>query len=92
MQQFDKRVGQSASELRVPVDMQLLQPGQPQVSSCNGGGLGTGQQGGQQSHGSDKEFSLNIDRVMQGLDRRTTLMIRNIPNKYTQVSNMLFGD
>ena len=39
-----------------------------------------------QSNTSEKEFSLNINRIMQGLDRRTTLMIRNIPNKYTQVS------
>lgn len=30
------------------------------------------------------EFSLSIDRVISGDDTRTTLMIRNIPNKYTQ--------
>ncbi|KDO35737.1 hypothetical protein SPRG_18883 [Saprolegnia parasitica CBS 223.65] len=30
------------------------------------------------------EFSLGIDRVYAGTDKRTTLMIRNIPNKYTQ--------
>jgi len=35
---------------------------------------------------SESEFSLNIDRVVQGLDRRTTLMIRNIPNKYSQTA------
>ncbi|OQR95965.1 hypothetical protein THRCLA_07431 [Thraustotheca clavata] len=30
------------------------------------------------------EFSLGLDRVYSGQDKRTTLMIRNIPNKYTQ--------
>ncbi|CEG45527.1 mei2-like protein [Plasmopara halstedii] len=30
------------------------------------------------------EFSLSIEKVASGTDKRTTLMIRNIPNKYTQ--------
>lgn len=30
------------------------------------------------------EFCLSLDRVASGEDKRTTLMIRNIPNKYTQ--------
>lgn len=30
------------------------------------------------------EFCLSIDRVASGEDARTTLMVRNIPNKYTQ--------
>ncbi|GLE00710.1 hypothetical protein PINS_up009498 [Pythium insidiosum] len=30
------------------------------------------------------EYSLSIERVISGEDKRTTLMIRNIPNKYTQ--------
>jgi hypothetical protein len=30
------------------------------------------------------EFSLSIAKVASGEDKRTTLMIRNIPNKYTQ--------
>ncbi|OWZ08949.1 hypothetical protein PHMEG_00018430 [Phytophthora megakarya] len=30
------------------------------------------------------EFSLSIEKVASGEDKRTTLMIRNIPNKYTQ--------
>ncbi|CAH0481186.1 unnamed protein product [Peronospora belbahrii] len=30
------------------------------------------------------EFSLSINKVVSGADKRTTLMIRNIPNKYTQ--------
>jgi len=32
----------------------------------------------------DRKFSLSIDRVRGGGDKRTTLMIKNIPNKYTQ--------
>eukprot|EP01080_Neovahlkampfia_damariscottae_P006922 gene6922-11085_t len=31
-----------------------------------------------------KKFSLDLDRVKYGDDVRTTLMIKNIPNKYTQ--------
>ena len=29
-----------------------------------------------------KQFELDLDRIMRGEDRRTTLMIKNIPNKY----------
>jgi hypothetical protein len=36
--------------------------------------------------GGDAAFSLDVDRILQGLDRRTTLMIRNIPNKYSQAA------
>ncbi|KAL6984021.1 hypothetical protein U1Q18_017396 [Sarracenia purpurea var. burkii] len=30
-----------------------------------------------------KQFELDIDHIMRGEDNRTTLMIKNIPNKYT---------
>lgn len=30
------------------------------------------------------QYILEIDRVLGGVDKRTTLMIKNIPNKYTQ--------
>ena len=33
---------------------------------------------------SDGEYSIQCDVIESGYDRRTTLMIRNIPNKYTQ--------
>eukprot|EP00612_Vaucheria_litorea_P001961 CAMPEP_0171453174 /NCGR_PEP_ID=MMETSP0945-20130129/988_1 /TAXON_ID=109269 /ORGANISM="Vaucheria litorea, Strain CCMP2940" /LENGTH=633 /DNA_ID=CAMNT_0011977989 /DNA_START=147 /DNA_END=2049 /DNA_ORIENTATION=+ len=33
----------------------------------------------------EDEFSLDIGRIAKGLDKRTTIMIRNIPNKYTQI-------
>ncbi|KAJ6414815.1 hypothetical protein OIU84_003766 [Salix udensis] len=36
-----------------------------------------------------KQYELDIDRIMQGEDNRTTLMIKNIPNKYT--SKMLLA-
>ncbi|XP_059633443.1 protein MEI2-like 4 isoform X2 [Cornus florida] len=36
-----------------------------------------------------KQFELDIDRIMRGDDKRTTLMIKNIPNKYT--SKMLLA-
>jgi hypothetical protein len=34
--------------------------------------------------GGDTEFQLDVKKITRGLDRRTTIMIRNIPNKYTQ--------
>jgi len=45
----------------------------------------TGTEGGHKAKG-ESEFNLCIERVLQGIDRRTTLMIRNIPNKYSQIS------
>ncbi|CAM8950886.1 unnamed protein product [Rhodiola kirilowii] len=36
-----------------------------------------------------KQYELDIDRILQGGDNRTTLMIKNIPNKYT--SKMLLA-
>jgi hypothetical protein len=36
------------------------------------------------SFNNDPEFSLDLDKVASGADVRTTIMIRNIPNKYTQ--------
>ncbi|KAL3500957.1 hypothetical protein ACH5RR_035406 [Cinchona calisaya] len=36
-----------------------------------------------------KQFELDIDRIARGEDKRTTLMIKNIPNKYT--SKMLLA-
>ncbi|XP_050375448.1 protein MEI2-like 4 isoform X2 [Argentina anserina] len=36
-----------------------------------------------------KQYELDIDRIMRGDDTRTTLMIKNIPNKYT--SKMLLA-
>ncbi|PON54798.1 Splicing factor-like protein [Parasponia andersonii] len=36
-----------------------------------------------------KQYELDVDRIMRGEDNRTTLMIKNIPNKYT--SKMLLA-
>ncbi|GAB2240986.1 hypothetical protein Droror1_Dr00021504 [Drosera rotundifolia] len=36
-----------------------------------------------------KQYELNIESILRGEDTRTTLMIKNIPNKYT--SNMLLA-
>ncbi|XP_050376087.1 protein MEI2-like 1 isoform X2 [Argentina anserina] len=42
------------------------------------------------SHNADrKQYELNIERILRGDDNRTTLMIKNIPNKYT--SKMLLA-
>ena len=36
-----------------------------------------------------KQYKLDVDRIVRGDDSRTTLMIKNIPNKYT--SKMLLA-
>lgn len=41
------------------------------------------------SHHDRKQYELDIHRILQGEDIRTTLMIKNIPNKYT--SKMLLA-
>ncbi|KAL2935604.1 Protein MEI2-like 4 [Bienertia sinuspersici] len=41
------------------------------------------------SHADRKHYELNIERILRGDDNRTTLMIKNIPNKYT--SKMLLA-
>ncbi|KAL4342198.1 hypothetical protein GQ457_08G034580 [Hibiscus cannabinus] len=41
------------------------------------------------SNADKKQFELDLDRIIRGEDSRTTLMIKNIPNKYT--SKMLLA-
>ncbi|KAH0892759.1 hypothetical protein HID58_055188 [Brassica napus] len=41
------------------------------------------------SHADKKLFELDVDRILRGDDVRTTLMLKNIPNKYT--SKMLLS-
>ncbi|KAG7606955.1 RNA recognition motif domain [Arabidopsis thaliana x Arabidopsis arenosa] len=41
------------------------------------------------SNADKKLYELDVDRILRGEDRRTTLMIKNIPNKYT--SKMLLS-
>ncbi|XP_010536580.1 PREDICTED: protein MEI2-like 4 isoform X2 [Tarenaya hassleriana] len=41
------------------------------------------------NNGDKKQFELDLDRILQGEDSRTTLMVKNIPNKYT--SKMLLA-
>lgn len=44
---------------------------------------------GNYSNVNKKEFELDIERILRGKDGRTTLMLKNIPNKYS--SKMLLG-
>lgn len=37
-----------------------------------------------------KQFELDLDRIIRGEDNRTTLMIKNIPNKYVAISLTVF--
>ncbi|KAE8023783.1 hypothetical protein FH972_009446 [Carpinus fangiana] len=46
-------------------------------------------EGGPSQVDNKKQYELDIDRIMRGEDNRTTLMIKNIPNKYT--SKMLMA-
>nr|XP_023871770.1 protein MEI2-like 4 isoform X2 [Quercus suber]POE86694.1 protein mei2-like 4 [Quercus suber] len=46
-------------------------------------------EGGSSQAENKKQYELDIDRIMRGEDNRTTLMIKNIPNKYT--SKMLLA-
>jgi protein phosphatase 1 regulatory subunit 42 len=32
----------------------------------------------------EKLYALDLEKIARGEDKRTTLMIKNIPNKYTQ--------
>ncbi|GAV60198.1 RRM_1 domain-containing protein/RRM_2 domain-containing protein [Cephalotus follicularis] len=41
------------------------------------------------NHADKKQYELDVDRILRGEDTRTTLMIKNIPNKYT--SKMLLA-
>lgn len=36
------------------------------------------------THSTDADYALDIESVAAGIDKRTTIMIRHIPNKYTQ--------
>ncbi|KAJ4827406.1 hypothetical protein Tsubulata_006461 [Turnera subulata] len=44
---------------------------------------------GSMNQADKKQYELDIDRILRGEDSRTTLMIKNIPNKYT--SKMLLA-
>ncbi|XP_039001756.1 protein MEI2-like 4 [Hibiscus syriacus] len=44
---------------------------------------------GSMNQADKKQYELDIERIIQGEDKRTTLMLKNIPNKYT--SNMLLA-
>lgn len=40
--------------------------------------------GGGRGGANDMEYQIDLEKIAKGLDKRTTIMIRNIPNKYTQ--------
>lgn len=52
----------------------------------SGSGAGSPMAGGakEKRRGHSSRFALDHDRIYRGEDRRTTVMVRNIPNKYTQ--------
>jgi hypothetical protein len=54
-------------------------------TNLRGGRRNNDQQSG--NGGGDADFKLDLDKVIQGRDNRTTLMIRNIPNKCAMLSH-----
>eukprot|EP00981_Chlorochromonas_danica_P006008 scaffold1244_cov162-Ochromonas_danica.AAC.44 len=60
---------------------QTLQSSFPGQAGTNKRGKGVAGTGGQAK---DADFSLNIARIQDGSEMRTTIMVRNIPNKYNQ--------
>lgn len=40
--------------------------------------------GNHQTNRNNNEFLISVDKILKHLDKRTSVMIRNIPNKYTQ--------
>lgn len=52
------------------------------------GGGTNGMMGGG-SGGGDTEFHLDVERILMGMDRRTTIMVRNVPNKVICRSSLL---
>lgn len=65
-----------------PIPTTIAAPPSSSELALGAGGRGSGS-------GSPKlagDFEIDIGLVQAGIDMRTTCMIRNIPNKYTQVS------
>jgi len=58
-------------------------PGDSQESFRMQQKSGKGRQG-RHSRSNNEQFVLSLENVLRGVDLRTTLMIKNIPNKYTQ--------
>ena len=66
------------------------------VRSNNGGSSGQEQGGGGWEAGGvgrgkleSDSFGINYGAVMQGHDERTTVMLKNVPNKYSKVNRVL---
>ena len=66
------------------------------VKSNNGGSSGQEQGGGGWEAGGvgwgeveSDSFGINYGAVMQGHDERTTVMLKNVPNKYSKVNRVL---
>uniref|UniRef100_A0A5B7BLW2 RRM domain-containing protein n=1 Tax=Davidia involucrata TaxID=16924 RepID=A0A5B7BLW2_DAVIN len=99
------RVGGSCLDLPIPSKNVVLHPHRQRCPVFPGGGqmipmmssfdppnerARTRRNEGISNQADDKkQFELDIDRIMRGEDNRTTLMIKNIPNKYT--SKMLLA-
>jgi hypothetical protein len=68
-----------------PPPYQYSQPPPPQQQArgeAGGGGRNGGGGGGKKAGTDDPSLTLSISAVKSGADTRTSLMVRNIPNKY----------
>ncbi|CAH8353982.1 unnamed protein product [Eruca vesicaria subsp. sativa] len=84
--------------LRSPQQLSHLFPGRNQMVSMPGSfdspneryrNLSHRRSESSSSHADKKLYELDVDRILRGDDVRTTLMLKNIPNKYT--SKMLLS-
>ena len=62
----------------------MKEPGDPCDGKRCGHHGGSGNTAGPPSQDQSQDLSLDLASVRDGSDRRTSLMVRNIPNKYTQ--------
>jgi hypothetical protein len=57
-----------------------------------GGGMGNMMMGGGMGGGmGETEFHLDVERILMGMDRRTTIMVRNVPNKVSELEREAGG-
>jgi RNA recognition motif-containing protein len=72
------------SRMKASTRMPLPDKSTCSIGSGSSGGNNSGSGGNHADQDDNSNLSLNIDNVRTGKDRRSSLMVRNIPNKYTQ--------
>ena len=76
----------------LPLDIPMILPtgttfyptSTPNVMTTSSTSTGTANNSSQHVKQTDPQFVVDLDRILRGEDSRTTIMIRHIPNKYTE--------